>query len=174
MRIFFLVLYYLLATRWPRQIGGTVIRRLCGVALLDKMANGSKINENVHLGKGVGLSLGHNSYLGRNCFLALDSKITIGDNVMVGPQVMIFTANHGLQPDYPMIEQPIKRAPVEIQNDVWVGARAIILPGVSLGHGSVVGAGAVVTKSVEPYAIVAGVPAKQVNSRKRLRDVSRK
>jgi maltose O-acetyltransferase len=66
-----------------------------------------------------------------------------------------------------MIDQGFKdKEPVIIEDDVWIGARVIILPGVKIGKGSIVGAGAVVTKDVEPYSIVAGVPAKLIRKRK--------
>lgn len=65
-----------------------------------------------------------------------------------------------------MIEQGMRTAPVTIGNDVWIGMRSIIMPGVNIGDGSVIGAGAVVTKDVPAYAIVGGVPAKVIKYRK--------
>lgn len=165
MRTLFLLFYYSIISPLPRQFGGGLLRNLVGRLILDSMAPGSSIRENVHIGKGKGLSLNENSYIGRNTFLALDEKITIGKNVMIGPQVMIFTANHGLHKNLPMIQQPTTKAPVTIEDDVWVGARAILLPGVHLGKGCVIGAGAIVSRSVEPYAIVGGIPARHIRYR---------
>ena len=93
--------------------------------------------------------------------------LTIGDNVMMGPDVVILTHTHNIDtPTLPMIEQGMRTDPVTIGNDVWIGMRSIIMPGVNIGDGSVIGAGAVVTKDVPAYAIVGGVPAKVIKYRK--------
>ena len=87
---------------------------------------------------------------------------------MMGPDVLIFTSNHRFSRlDIPMIEQGSSaRKGVVIGNDVWIGERAIIMPGVEVGDGAVVGAGAVVRKSVPPLAIVIGNPAEIVDYRR--------
>lgn len=81
---------------------------------------------------------------------------------MMGPDVMIFVVNHKTSDIFvPMLQQgdtPVK--PVDIGNDVWIGARVIIMPGVKIGNGVVIGAGAVVTKDIPDFAVVGGVPAK--------------
>ena len=86
---------------------------------------------------------------------------------MMGPEVVIYTSGHKHDRlDIPMIEQGSSETyPVIIGNDVWIGRRAIIMPGVTIGDGVIIGAGAVVTKNVEPYVVVAGVPAKVVKKR---------
>lgn len=92
----------------------------------------------------------------------------IGDDVMMGPECVILTQDHAhASTDIPMIQQGLE-APhtVVIGNDVWIGHRVIILPGVTIGSGSIIAAGAVVTKDVEPYTIVSGVPSKIINRRK--------
>ncbi len=86
---------------------------------------------------------------------------------MMGPEVHIYATSHG----YTDTGRPMRLQgytpprPVVIEDDVWIGTRAIILPGVRVGAGSIIGAGAVVTKSVPPYSIVAGNPARVVKSR---------
>lgn len=111
------------------------------------------------------LKIGENSGVGINC--EMNGNIAIGDNVMMGPEVVIYTTRHNTDRcDIIMIEQGMKEPlPVKIGNDVWIGRRVIILPGVTIGDGCVIGAGAVVTKDVPSYSVVAGVPAKIVKRR---------
>jgi maltose O-acetyltransferase len=84
---------------------------------------------------------------------------------MMGPEVLIYTANHGMEPGVPMRLQPLHSAPVRIGNDVWIGARCILLPGVTIHDGAVVAAGAVVTRDVPANAIAGGVPARVLKYR---------
>lgn len=87
--------------------------------------------------------------------------LVIGDHCMIGGGVMICGVNHGYASmDVPMRHQPAESAPIIIGRDVWIGMGAIILPGVKLGDGSIVGAGAVVTSDVAPGAVVSGIPAR--------------
>lgn len=102
--------------------------------------------------------------------LAELSKIVIGNKVMFGPQVVVVGGGHNIVPvGVFMIDVHEKTGKedlgVEIEDDVWIGARAVILRGVRVGRGSVVGAASVVTKSVPPYSIVAGNPAKVIGHR---------
>ena len=98
--------------------------------------------------------------------LATKAKITIKDDVLIGPRVFIASFNHNLKKNnIPVRLQGDTGKPIVIGEDVWVGAHAIILAGVKIGKGAVIGAGSVVTKDVEPYAIVAGVPAKFIKFR---------
>lgn len=92
----------------------------------------------------------------------------IGKHVMMGPEVLIYTQNHDFsRTDIPMDQQGwSKERPVVIEDDVWIGSRVTILPGVIIGRGSIVGASAVVTKSFPPYSVIAGNPASVVKSRK--------
>ena len=86
---------------------------------------------------------------------------------MMGTDVTIITRNHRFdRTDIPMMEQGFEEErPVYIGNDVWIGDRALILPGVHVGDGSIIAAGAVVTKDVPPHSIVAGVPARKIRER---------
>jgi acetyltransferase-like isoleucine patch superfamily enzyme len=85
----------------------------------------------------------------------------IGRNVNLSSEVLIRTAQHDYQsPDFKTVFHPVK-----IEDYVWLGPRCIILPGVTVGEGAVVAAGAVVTKDVEPYTLVGGVPAKKIGER---------
>ena len=91
----------------------------------------------------------------------------IGRYVMMGTDVTIITRNHRFdRTDIPMMEQGFEEErPVYIGNDVWIGDRVLILPGVHIGDGSIIAAGSVVTKDVPPYSIVAGVPARKIRDR---------
>lgn len=91
----------------------------------------------------------------------------IGSHVMMGPEVYIYTQNHNFSRiDIPMDQQGwTEEKPVTIDDDVWIGARVTILPGVIIGKGSIIGASAVVTKDVPPYSVVAGNPAVVVKKR---------
>ena len=114
---------------------------------------------------GPGVSLGDNSGIGIDC--ELYGPVSIGNNVMMGPEVVIYTSGHRFDRiDIPMMQQgPTEKEPVEIGNDVWIGRRVMIMPGVKIGDGCVIGAGAVVTKDVPDYSVVGGVPAKIIKSR---------
>lgn len=85
---------------------------------------------------------------------------------MMAPEVVIITRSHGHERvDIPMRKQGYFDSPVYIEDDVWIGTRAIILPGVRVGTGSIVGCGAVVSRDVEPFSIVGGIPAKLIRKR---------
>lgn len=96
-----------------------------------------------------------------------DYKIIIGDRVSIAPNVTIISEsspNNSLylaSIEY-VRENLIKDEKVIIEDDVWIGASATILPGVKIGRGAIIGAGAIVTKSVDPYTVVAGIPAKVI------------
>jgi acetyltransferase-like isoleucine patch superfamily enzyme len=108
-----------------------------------------------------GLTVGARSRINRDCCLDARGSITIGDDVSVSPEVMVLTAGHAV--DDPAFG--VYTRPVVIADNVWIGSRATILPGVTLGRGCVVSAGAVVTRDVAPLAIVAGVPARPIAER---------
>lgn len=96
---------------------------------------------------------------------AAAGRITIGDDVRIAPFVQILGGNHDISaPEEPI--GPVIPEPIVIGDRVWVGGRVVITAGVTVGHNAVLGAGAVVTKNVPPYAIVGGVPAKVLRMRK--------
>lgn len=113
--------------------------------------------------------IGENSHININCcvWAGEDSKIIIGDNLLMGPGVSIQAANHGTKRDAIMMEQERTQKDIIIGNDCWLGSNVTIVAGVTIPDGCIVGAGAVVTKSIqEPYSIVGGVPAKVIGYRK--------
>lgn len=109
---------------------------------------------------GKNVFIGDNFYANFNLALVDDGKITIGNNVMVGPNVTIITAEHPLKAKERNSQNNQRNRPVTIGNDVWICANVVILPGVHVGNGAVLAAGAVVNKDVPDNVLVAGVPAK--------------
>ena len=108
-----------------------------------------------------GFTIGAYSRINRDCCLDARGPLRIGDNVSISPEVTILTAFHRI--DDPKFR--VESRPVVIEDFVWIGSRATILSGVKLGRGSVVAAGAVVTRDVEPLQIVGGVPARPIGTR---------
>ena len=111
------------------------------------------------------LRIGSNSGVGINCVTV---SMTIGDNVMMGPECVFVPHNHRFDRlDIPMNQQGFTEdKPIRIGNDVWIGTRVIVLPGVRIGDHSVIGAGAVVTKDVPEWAVVGGCPARILKMRR--------
>lgn len=133
--------------------------------LFKKISISSNIRPNIKFVNGDNISIGNNSGIGENSFVQDIGEIEIGDNVLMGPEVMIFTTNHRIGKDKLINEQGYIIKNVKIKNDVWIGARAIILPGVTIGEGAIIAAGSVVTKNVDEYSIVGGNPAKFIKIR---------
>lgn len=118
----------------------------------------------VHMGcffTGRHIEIGNHSVINRNCFLDGRIGIEIGDNVSISPEVFIISLTHNPQDE----QFRVFGDKTIIKDYVWIGARAIINPGITLSTGCVVGSGAVVTKSFPPYSILAGVPAKIIGER---------
>jgi serine acetyltransferase len=115
-------------------------------------------------GKGW-IRIGARAYVGHDCVLYGSGGLDLGNDVLIGPGAILTSQGHHFAPGLKIREQPYLFAPVRIGDDVWIGAGAIILPGVSVGNGAVVAAGAVVTRDVEPFQMVAGVPARRLRDR---------
>lgn len=138
-----------------------------------RFALGRKIvkscGQNVNFEKGANfgsdLIIGNNSGIGINA--QISRGVSIGDNVMIAPEVVVLTTTHEYKKiNIPMIEQGNRELKkVFIKNDVWIGQRAIILPGVVVEEGTIIGASSVVTKSFPPYSVIAGNPARLIKSR---------
>ncbi|MCA9960202.1 MAG: acyltransferase [Anaerolineales bacterium] len=115
---------------------------------------------------GVGLHVGSNSNIGRYSYIGCSGKIEIGENVMMGPRVGLFAENHKFeQVDIPMKEQGIERKPIIIEDDCWLASSVTVLAGVTIGCGSIIAAGSVVTNDIPPYSVAAGSPAKVIKRR---------
>jgi galactoside O-acetyltransferase len=112
------------------------------------------------------LTIGNNLSLNSNVLIvAAGGEIHIGNDVLIGPNVVLRAADHGLSRATTINRQPHVGGIITIEDDVWIGANAVILKGVTLRKGSVVAAGAVVVKDTEPYSIVGGVPARKISER---------
>lgn len=105
--------------------------------------------------------IGHNTVINSRCRIDNRGEITIGNNVSISQEVVILTADHDM--NSPFFDGRTKK--VVISDYVWIGTRATILPGVSIGKGAVIAAGAIVTRDVPEYVVVAGVPAREVGRR---------
>lgn len=113
-----------------------------------------------------GMQLGKYIFINHNTVFSTPHGMKIGDYVMIGPNCLFASVHHGFADwKMPMIFQPASVSTITIENDVWIGANVTVIGGTTIGRGAVVAAGAVVTKNVEPYAIVGGVPAKLIKHR---------
>lgn len=142
----------------PYGIRHAFLRRFCKVRIgrETSIAAGCFIT-------GEQISIGNNSVINRQTYLDGRCPLYIGNNVNISHQTLIQTLTHDPQsPDFVCLVKP-----VAIMDNAWIGARAIIMPGVTVGEGAVVAAGAVVTKSVAPYTIVGGNPARFIRTRNR-------
>lgn len=126
--------------------------------------SGINVEHGAYFGDGSRVRIGDRSGIGVNC--RLHGPVVIGRNVMMGPDVVVLAVNHRFADPVPMIDQGYDLPrPVTIEDDVWIGTRSIILPGVTIGSGAIIGAGAVVTKSVPPNSVVGGNPARLIRFR---------
>jgi len=132
--------------------------RLSGI----KIGKGSTIHTGARFYQPLGIQIGKDSIVGEGVVLDGRGKLEIGDHVDIASEVMIYNSEHDIN-DAKFA--PITQA-VRVDDYVFIGPRAIILPGIVIGKGAVVGAGAVVTKDVKPFMVVGGVPAKEIGERK--------
>ena len=111
----------------------------------------------------AGIRIGRDSLIGEYTVIRGQGGVTIGDRVYTSPMTQIIAVNHVFDdPDRPFVDQGITAQGITIEDDVWLGASAVITDGVRVGKGAVVAAGSVVTKDVPPHTVVAGVPARVV------------
>lgn len=164
-----LAFYYALASHLPDLAfpGGRLfnaIRCACLNVILPRFGERNEVDAQVYIGDGTDVRIGSRCQVNRGSRL---NRVSIGDYVMIGPDVIVLGELHDARgTDIPMIDQGrYTKDTTIIQNDVWIGARAIIMPGIRVGTGAIVGAGAVVTKDVPVNAVVAGVPARFIRSR---------
>lgn len=136
--------------------------RLAGI----RIGNGSTIHTRMRLYDPRNIVIGNDSIIGEGAVLDGRDSLAIGDHVAIASDVMIYNAEHNIHHEHFASDEGITRGSVIVDDYVFIGPRAIILPGVTIGKGAVVAAGAVVTKDIAPFAVVGGVPAKPIGERK--------
>lgn len=169
-RSFSLAVYYAVAWHLPTQPVpgwrfGYAFRRKLVRCIFASCGEQVLVKRHAYFGEGGTLVVGDRSQLGANC--RIDHDVVIGADVLMGPDVVVMTAAHAFEDrDRTVREQGAQeRRAVVIGDDVWIGTRVIVMPGVSIGRGAVIGAGSVVTRDVPEYAIVGGAPARFIRYR---------
>ena len=164
--LFWQFLYYIFARNLPLSYHSKIAQSL-RVFFARRIAKHIGKHANVEKGAqfNAHVSVGDYSDLGVRC--QINGPVTIGDYVMMGPDCVIYTQNHKTDD----LTKPMQQSgfcdfkPVTIGNDVWIGARVIILPGVTIGNGCIIGAGAVVSKDIPDYSVAVGNPIRVVKNR---------
>lgn len=105
------------------------------------------------------ISIGNNCFINKFCTILSAGELIIGNNVLIASHVFITNENHGMNPERNYNSQPLCVKAVRICDFAWIGENALIMPGVTIGEHSIIGAGSVVTKSIPPYCIAVGNPA---------------
>lgn len=126
-----------------------------------------KKNSYVYAHRGGGITLGNNFGINTNSQLgAFEGKITIGDNCSIGPNCVLMAVNHNYKnPDVPFMLQGDTCGEIILEDDIWIASNCVITTNTRIGRSSVIAAGSVVTKDVEPFSLVGGVPAKLIRKK---------
>lgn len=154
--------FELMILRWVSHIPSHFIRKMFYVLSGMKIGSGSTVHMWANFFDPEGITIGDDTIIGDHVFLDGRAPLKIGNHVDIASSVMIYNSEHDLESN----DFTARTESVEIGDYVFIGPRAIILPGVKIGRGAVVAAGAVVTKSVPDFTIVGGVPAKEIGERK--------
>ncbi|MCJ7740900.1 acyltransferase [Candidatus Microgenomates bacterium] len=151
---------------WLLRLAGHIpshtIRLLCYRSAGIKIGQGSRVHMWANFFQPENITLGTDTIVGDHVFLDGRAKLTIGSHVDIASSVMIYNSQHEIDSD----DFHATYEPVVIEDYVFIGPRVIILPGVTIGRGAVGAAGAVVTKNISPFAVVAGIPAQAIGERK--------
>ncbi len=170
LKIVMLVLYYSTLQYLPATNNRyfklvRFIRSFTIKILFDNAGKNINIERKANFGTGKGISIGDNSGIGVNA--SIRGPLIIGKDVMMGPDVIILTTSHiTTDTDKPMRLQKGVKTKVIIGDDVWIGTRSILMPGIKVGNGVIIGAGSIVTKDIPDYAVVGGSPARIIKFRK--------
>src|SRR4030042_5209442 len=154
--------FELMVLRWVGCIPSHLFRksfyRLAGVSI----GKGSAVHMWANFFEPGGIKIGEDTIIGDHAFLDGRAPLSIGNHVDIASSVMIYNSEHDLEKE----DFSARVEPVEIADYVFIGPRVVILPGVKVGKGAVIAAGAVVTKDILDFTIVGGVPAKEIGERK--------
>lgn len=164
------IIYYSIIQHLPHSRYLSLFNKIrcwyvCNILKLMKNHKNNFFEHNIYIGFKNSVTIGQYCHINENVFI---QSAIIGSHVMIAPNVSILKSSHNFKfTDIPMIKQGESEglAPI-ICDDVWIGRNAVILPGIKIGKGSIIGAGAIVTKNVEEYSIVGGVPAKLIKKRR--------
>jgi len=160
----------MLRKRSMRQLLSTLIKVLKTYSISDFYAcgNGVIIHSNVAISNPLKVQLGNNVYIGPDCDFFSDGGIIIGDGTVIGPHVVLMTSMHNYDAsdlDALPFDDSNTSSSIRIEKFCWIGTNVIVLPGVTIGEGSVIGAGSIVTHNIPKMAICAGNPAKLIKYR---------
>jgi acetyltransferase-like isoleucine patch superfamily enzyme len=142
---------------WPHQL---------------KIGNGCKLEDDIFFkfdgiwSPGPSIVIGDRVFIGKGCEFNIRQPIRIGDDCLIASGCKFIDHDHGIVKDMNMNSQPGREKPILIESDVWLGVNVVVLKGVTLGTGAVIAAGAVVTKSVPPFEIWGGIPARKIGERR--------
>lgn len=169
-RWFGMLIYYGFAWILPgspvpgHRYSHAIRRWVCG-SFVESIGHHVQVNAHVYFGRGNGIRIGDRSLIGKGT--VLNPGVQFGADVLVGPECIFLTMNHEFSDPSVVIRLQGQRAllPVVVEDDVWLGSRVIVLPGVTVGRGAVIGAGSVVTRDVPPYSVNAGNPARVIGQR---------
>lgn len=160
--------------RFARCGGNVTIAQGCHIRGFTNIKLGSNIGFGMNAqiyASGAGtesITIGDNVSMNSNVIINADmgGNIVIGNNVIIGPNVVVRASNHAFaNTNIPIREQGHNAGSIIVNDDVWIGANAILLPNIKIGRGAIIAAGAVVTKNVDDYSIVAGIPARKIRNR---------
>lgn len=138
--------------------------------MLGEVGEGTVVESPFYVDYGINVALGNNVYVNINCIFTDGAAITVGDHVFISPGVQILTTEHPINPtdrtrsSEGKFKCIMRTRPVTIEDNVWIGAGAIVLPGVTIGCNSVIGAGSVVTRSVPANVVAVGNPCRVIRS----------
>ena len=162
--IYYIIIYQLPNTKFFRHFNRLRVLYLSKVLKIMPYHSETIFEEKVYISDAKNIRIGKHCHINERVFI---QGAVIGNYVMIAPDVAILNNTHSFdQINTPMIKQKLvtNQNPV-IEDDVWIGRNVIILHGVRIGQGSIIGAGSVVTKDVQPYSIMGGVPARLIRSR---------
>ena len=132
--------------------------------LFGKSGNILYVTPPIYVAYGSHIEVGENFYANKDCIFMDINTIRFGNNVIIGPRCSFYCAGHPLDPEVRNRDRLEFGLPIHVGDDVWIGGNSVILPGITIGNNSVVGAGSVVTKDVPDDVVVAGNPAKVIKN----------